>query len=313
MILIPVMGIFIIIFFLDLPSDTLLWREIHNSGHTPLFGFMGLLLLALLNRLSPANRQNSFRNYLIACVASILTGGLVEIIQFWAPGEPDIYDWMRDIGGAISFLGFYSLISGAASLWQIGKFKSLKSIILGLSSIAIIAAATPLALWSGSYVYRNRIFPQICDFKSFWQSKFLFTRDAILKEPPDSFVNRFADDNLTQISFLPAQYPTLTIEEPYPDWHGYNLFHMEVYSPLDSTISLTVRIEDFHHNQEFNDRFNATYKIIPGLNSIDIPIEKIKMAPKTREMDLGQMRAIHLFAYDLRAEFSLYIGNIRLE
>ena len=55
----------------------------------------------------------------------------------------------------------------------------------------------------------------------------------------------------------------------------------------------------------------SEYNIQQGI--INIPIEKIKMAPKTREMDLSQMRAIHFFAINLDKEFSLYIGNIILK
>jgi hypothetical protein len=108
--LVPVAGIFLIIFLLHLPDDTHLWREIHNSGHTPLFGILSLLLLALFNISFPASKNRSLKIYLSSFISAVVLGGAVEIIQFWVPGEPDLCDLLRDIAGSISFLGFYSLV-----------------------------------------------------------------------------------------------------------------------------------------------------------------------------------------------------------
>jgi hypothetical protein len=303
-------GIFAIIFTLRLPNETYLWREIHNSGHTPLFGAMSLLILFLLKSIWPAANSKPFRIYLLSFIITVAFGGAVEIIQIWTPGEPDIWDLMRDIAGAVSFLGFYYLYESHKNTLA-SRYSGVSRLIIYFISVAsLLAALTPLTHWSGSYIHRNRIFPTICDFNPVWDTRFLYTRNAQLSPVPDSISSRFEDKNCRQITFRPSQYPAFIIEEPFPDWRGYEYFHCSIYSDLDTTVYIGIRIDDFHHNLEFSDRFNTRLKIESGFNNIDIPIAKIMAAPVNRKMDIAEIRSIHIFAVNPPASFRRYPSKI---
>ena len=112
---------------------------------------------------------------------------------------------------------------------------------------------------------------------------------------------------------FPAHYPGIRLEELYPDWRGSSHFRVEVYSGLPVARSLIIRIDDSHHNHEYADRFNQAVLISPGLNHIHILMDKIRHAPLGRELDLGAIKSVGLFAIRPPEEFSLYLDNIRLE
>ncbi len=101
----------LIFFKLELPGDTYLWREIINTGHTPLFGILSLLILGLCFLTIGKKISNQYIHYLIALIATTSIGIITEIIQIYGPGDADISDLIRDILGAVSFLGFYMVLT----------------------------------------------------------------------------------------------------------------------------------------------------------------------------------------------------------
>jgi len=81
---------------------------------------------------------------------------------------------------------------------------------------------------------------------------------------------------------------------------------------MDTAVKIGVRIEDSHHNNEYNDRFNEAFNISPGMNIISIPVDRIKNGPSTRQMDMQNIRAIHVFTRRPDSAFVLYFDNFRL-
>jgi len=113
-------------------------------------------------------------------------------------------------------------------------------------------------------------------------------------------------------TFYQVTYPTFFIEEPYPDWSDFDTLSFGVYSTQDTTIKLTISIEDSGHNMKFEDRYNLNFKVQPGPNSINIPLTDIESAPVRRKMTMNAIRAIHIFAYKPASPISVYFDNFRL-
>jgi len=88
------------------------------------------------------------------------------------------------------------------------------------------------------------------------------------------------------LMFRPGEYPGIIIEEPYPDWSEWEQLTFRVSSAVPRPVSIVVRIDDIHHNNEYSDRFNRAFTIKPGDNAISIPVADIGAAPKTRKFDL---------------------------
>ena len=299
---------------LEIPGNTFLSREINNAGHFPFFGILSLLFLGLSSLFLGKIIKGRLWNYIIAFAMTLLIGGLHEYSQIIGPRDADIRDLVRDAAGAITFLGLYMIYDKQmAALWEKWGRKIKIMFFMG-AFILIVSMLIPSALWGGAYLYRNQNFPLICGFESIWGNKFLKTQDATIKTtlPPEKWENKIGN-YVGKLTFFIAAYPGLAIEEPYPDWSGHKLLSFKVFSELDSSVRISIRIEDSQHNNDENDRFNRAFTVDPGLNKISIPLDEIRKAPTTRDMDMTDIRAIILFAYKPDKEFSLYLDDIRLE
>ena len=309
-----IIGLLIALVKLEIPGNTFLSREINNAGHFPFFGLLSLLFLGLSSRLFGKITKNRLWFYFIAFTMTVLIGTLHEYSQIVGPRDADIRDLVRDAAGAITFLGLYMIYDKQmAVLWE--KWGRKIKIIFFMGAFILFASILiPSALWGGAYLYRNSNFPLICGFESMRENKFIKTKDTIFEMNflPEKW-EEVSDNNVGKITFLVAEFPGFAIEEPYPDWSDYKLLRFMVFSELDSSVKISLRIEDSRHNNDHNDRFNRALTIDPGLNRISISLDEIRKAPEKRDMDMTDIRAIHLFAFKPNEEFALYFDNFRLE
>jgi len=282
--------------------------------HFPFFGVLSLLLLGLSSLFLGKIIRDRLRHYFIAFVITIAIGGLHEYSQIMGPRDADIWDLARDAAGAITFLGLYMIYDRRMIAFWAKWDRKIKFLFYAAALLMTLSILMPSALWGGAYLYRDHNFPTICDFESVWGYKFLKTQDAELEKISTPYIAEgVAGNNVGRLTFLIAKYPGLAIEEPYPDWSGYKLLNFTVFSELDSTVKISIRIEDSLHDDDYNDRFNRTFSIDPGLNKVSIPLDEIREAPLSRDMDMTDIRAIHLFAYKPDDEFAMYLDDFRLE
>lgn len=298
----------------ELPYDTRLGREIQNAGHAPFFGVLSLLFLWLSNRAVGSRVNRRFWHYLIALAASAVLGATSEYLQIASPRDADIWDLARDVAGAVSFLGFHLILDRKmAPFW--GKWaRKGKPVIFAGCVLLIVSPFVPVALWAGAYLHRNQAFPEVCDFESYWGNMFLKTRNAALQvtDPPAGW-KRSGSAHAARVTFSGATYPAFFIEEPYPDWRDYAFLRFAVYSELDTSVNLVLRIEDSHHDRAYEDRFNRAIVIRPGVNPISISLDDVRQAPATRDMDMAAVRALSLFAVRIKKPFTVYLDDFRLD
>ncbi len=306
-------SIILIFFNLELPDDTHLWREIHNTGHTPLFGMLSLLFLSLSSLILGKRLLKQYFHYLIALVLTVLMGAITELIQIYGPGDADISDLIRDILGAVSFLGLYVVFNPKMIVfWR--KRNNIRIFTFVSAFLLLFLSIIPVSMWAWAYHQRNQAFPQILGFESSLENKFTRTNNAELVKthPPAGWKNPNSR-HVGQLTLFRDTYPGFSLEEPFPNWTAYRYMSFFVYSELNTTVNLTMRIEDIHHNNFYDDRFNYSIIINPGLNQISIPLEKVKNAPSYREMDMTAIYAIYFFVVRPGKPFILYFDDLRLE
>jgi len=154
--------------------------------------------------------------------------------------------------------------------------------LLLLAGLIFFSAHVPIVATFRAYGKRDAAFPVVFSFDAPWQPRFLEKRHCEVL-PHGLLV------------FRPGEYPGIIVEEPYPDWNGWEQLTFLVSSSLTRPVSLVVRIDDIQHNNESWDRFNRAFTIAPGDNAISIPVADIGAAPKTRKFDLAHVRRIFLF------------------
>jgi hypothetical protein len=93
------------------------------------------------------------------------------------------------------------------------------------------------------------------------------------------------------------------MQEPEPDWRGYESLEVSLYSDQSIDLPLTLRIHDQKHNTKFTDRYNVQLLVKPGYNHFSLQLSEIAQAPKARRMDLGGISSVMIYAQ------SEYVGS----
>jgi hypothetical protein len=312
--LLAIIGLLLLLEKLQLPDNSRLWREIQNAGHAVFFGILSLLILGLSIRFPGTRIKKHYLHYLISLVLTTILGAISEYVQIAGPRDADIWDLVRDIAGTLSFLGLYMVFDKQMATFWGTWVRKIRFMVLGGVLLSILATFAPVALCIGAYLHRNRAFPAILRFESLWELKSLKLQDAQLAivSPPHGWKAN-QGDSVGELTFQPSTYSGFVIEEPYPNWVDYKSLSFKVYSELESTINVNVRIDDVQHNGSYDDRFTRAYAIKPGANKIVVPLNDVKYAPVRRTMDMTAISAFYLFAFKTKASFAIYIDDIRLE
>jgi hypothetical protein len=307
-----IVAIFVIIATLKLPDNSFLWREIHNAGHTPLFGSLSLLILGILFIVYKKRNYRRIKLYIASFIIATFLGLALEIYQIPGPGDADIVDLIRDIAGALSFLLIFSFFDKNFD-YHNKKHQMGRLTFLFVGIFILFCAVLPTILWSMSFINRDNEIPTLLNFNSVWERAFIKTQSATIEILAAPTTWREGTGQVGKLTFGNGTYPGFGIAEPYPDWSDYRFLRFAVYSTLSDSINISIRIDDAHHNQKYTDRFGRMLTIAPGNNDIRINLDDIESAPKGRKMDMKKIKLVLLFGSKSLKGDSLYFDNFHLE
>ena len=292
----------------------MLWAEIQNAGHAPAFGVFAIALLVLLRNNMLRYRHAQSIYYLLSLGISVVTGTAIEIIQYLMQRDAEFIDVVHDLLGAASFLGVYFTIDSRITCWTKSTRVTIRHIVRVVSLMIFTSAFISLSLCGTAYFMRNQEFPQIFNCGSLWSDQFIKLQGATLtKVPPPVGWTDLKQSQVSRLCLGASEYPGLTIEEPYPDWSLYETFCVDLFSDSQDTVFLALRIDDLHHNYRYDDRYNSRWVLVPGINSIRIPLEKVREAPIERKTDMKSIRRIILFAHQPKSPVIVYLDRFWLE
>jgi hypothetical protein len=297
-------GLLLFLFFGDAPANTRFWGALFNAGHTALFGVIAVLLEGLW----PASRaRRPADQAATAFVVAVALGALTEVLQNFTGRDPSLEDLARDAAGAGAFLLLAGLRHRRAARQQAA------AIVIALT--LLVAAWWVLMRTSAAYLARDRAFPMLfAPAGTWWQPQFIHLGHSRLKLPAERIEGgRDGSTRVARLDLLPAAYPGIGLDEPYPDWRGYRQLVVTVVSDLPGPQPMAIRVHDARHDQRYADRFNRKLTIQPGLNRFAIPLDDIRLAPDRREMDLAHIRGVLLFAVGVRTPTHVYLGPLYLE
>jgi hypothetical protein len=297
--------------FLQIPAGTRLCQELFNAGHAPLFGVVALILLSLGSTVSQSLSSSFFKRYVFAGLTALILGIALELLQKLSGSDVELSDVLRDAAGIVSFLMIAAVFDCSIPA-AVASRRARLPIMIG-AVLIFLTALISVASWTYAYLHRNAAFPTLASFDTAVGSRFFSVEDASIERVPcPAAWNPARHDTVGQITFYPAPYSTFILDEPYSDWTGYSLLEISLFSPLTDSLRLIVRVHDRQHNNEFSDRFNATYRIAPGASRITIPIELIAVAPATRLMDMSAIAGVAIFVADIRGSIKLYVDSLQL-
>ena len=287
------------LFLLSLPSDNLWLRELFNAGHTVLFFIISFVLYSLLH---DSQRFSGIKIiYLLVVLIGLLFGVTIELLQGFLQRESSIDDIYRDFLGLMSGISVLAL-SRQASMPD-------KTVLIILSSGFLFIGMFSFLQISLHYVQRSDAFPLIIEFEKKWSTSFMRFNNAVLLVDANTEGSK---SEMFRVRFDAGSYPGISIIEPEKNWLPFNTLHFNVFSNNVADIALILRIHDKIHNQDYDDRFNRSFNIRPGLNEIAVKLNEVQNGPAQRKLDLANIAGITLFMVDLESSVFLEVNNIFL-
>ncbi|MFQ5500093.1 MAG: hypothetical protein ACE5FH_10535 [Candidatus Zixiibacteriota bacterium] len=297
---------------LRLPSHTYLWREIHNLGHTPIFGIIALAVLGMSRRLLDKRISNLWSHYALAFIVSVGIGLIIELVQMVGPRDASAEDLLRDTAGAAGFLGLHCFYCSGSAISLAGP-RLRRRLIAFSALLVLLLSSTPVLFWTAAYLHRSSKAPYITSFDGVLGRAFIELNNAkftsvSLSEPAAAAI----DGPISSVAFYPGEYSEIKIVEPFPDWRQYDSLQFDVLVQEDTAILLTIRIDDRHHRGDPLDRFNRTEIVQPGWHRLVISLNDVRTAPKNRRMDMAAIRDIHLFLSGIKKRVTLFFSDLIL-
>jgi hypothetical protein len=294
------------------PSARLFWAELYNLGHIPLFGFMGLLAIEVSRSLAGRVLARPRAHYAVALAVVALLSLVTELLQTDMPGrEASLGDGLNNLLGGACFLGVRAAFDHDFERVRDHRPRVGLAVV---SILILVGAFWPLLSLSWSYGMRGAAFPVVVDFVSDWQRPFIQPgRSELVSEgAPDAWSER-AGQVVAALYILREPWPGVTVVEPYPDWRGHDHLAFEIFSELETAIDVEIQIHDTLRKTAYRDRFNRTFRVVPGLNRLSVALDAVRRGPRGRDLDLSHVAKIILIGRRPDKPFKLYLSEMRLE
>jgi hypothetical protein len=290
-----VVGAGLVLIFLPLDARELgrSLAELWDLGHV---AFFFCLLSLALPRFRWRGQQVSLPAGIgLALVIGLGIGGAIEALQQGIAGrEASLGDLYRDITGALLAAGWtrWRMVS---TLTPFMKGLRVFAVLLILPSCVHLSLALmdewrawrefPVLLGSGDRLSLTR-----------------FGNPANLR-PVASGV---------EVAFSTALYSGFNLRYFPRDWSGFARLELLLDNPAEETVSLTCRIHDRAHNQDYADRFNGRYAIVKGANAITVDLVEAARLSSGRVMDMRHIAGLGCFTTRLARPAVLVLRRIRL-
>lgn len=115
-----------------------------------------------------------------------------------------------------------------------------------------------------------------------------------------------------KMELYPSPYPGIALNNFDPDWSEYDVLKFDIHNQENILLKLTIRIDDTD-NPSYNDRYNKTVILNPGVNRISIPLNSLVTSGTNRKLNLLSIEKVILFLVQPKEKRTLYLDNLRLE
>lgn len=300
--------------FAQLPDENLWLRELQNTSHIVIFFIISIMILHTLRLLVPVCYKKNTAAYLVSVFACFALALATELGQLLTNRAPDVTDLLYDMLGSVAGLGLYSCIDPFMKEQWARKRNHFKIIVMMICILIIIVGIVPLSGLSLAYVQRYNAYPVLMDFGKSWTSHFIELQHAkVLKVSAPQNLKTVTNQEVDKLILEVAEYPGVSIIEPYPDWSKYNDLVVELFYDKPQPVNLVLRVHDRRHDQDFYDRYNQKIIIVPGFNRVIVPLRLVQLAPRGRKMDMHKISGVVLFAANPSAEIDLYSVKLSLK
>ncbi|MGM0766796.1 MAG: succinyl-CoA synthetase subunit beta [Pseudomonadota bacterium] len=291
------------LFFVGGPdwSSTPLDRALWDLGHLI---FFGLATYAV----QPWRWLQGWRLWLTVTIVVLAIGITIELLQSGLERQEDWRDVLRNQMGSWLVLAWHPILTA-------GSRHRSPNRALALISLALVAFELGAAGVVAVRQYEiNSQLPQLYDFAHEHPTR--FWRGPVSPSPLHSRNNERAGRQSLEISLNTKLYSGASLDNLPADWRGYDQLRVSLFNPHDHSFTMTMRINDVAHERNANtysDRFNTQLELEPGQNSFTLSLDTIREAPRTRNMDMSDIRRLGIFVIRLPQPRTVYLTELRLD
>jgi hypothetical protein len=98
-----------------------------------------------------------------------------------------------------------------------------------------------------------------------------------------------------RMELFPDEYSGFAPMIENTDWRGYETFCFDIYNRQGRPVPLTVRIDDKKDYPDYDDRYNKTFVLKPGLNTVSIPLCSLMTSGTRGNLNLGTIYRVIVF------------------
>lgn len=233
---------------------------------------------------------------------TLILGIVVELVQAIFNREMDFWDLYRNFLGCFLAITFFQMKRYKKNLTIISAF-------IVICSLVIIEQQALFSTLSLKYQQYKKL-PILADF-SLKNEVLLWSEGEIIKH------DKASNNNSLKVTLaVGKKYSGFTFKDFYKDWRGFNEIEFRFRSYSKNVAKLCIKITDLTHDEgdhHYNNRFNYCPKLVPGENTISIPLEDIGNAPNGRKLNLDEISQIGFFMVDLTEEKIIYVDEIKLK
>lgn len=273
-----------------------------DLGHI-LFFFLATLLLN--DRRKEWWSGSEIASFLAVFFIVFIAGLLIEVLQMLSSNRsPDLGDILRNQLGC---LAAFALTGGP----RLFAHQPARHLFRGGVIALLIVAAWPLSRALIDEFLAARQFPVLADFETPFERFRWVNIDQLQLETKEVRHGRRS----VRVQLSTNKYSGVALFHFPGDWRGYRTLHWSVFNPQDRPLPINCRIHDVHHKQnamEFSDRFNQQFLLNPGWNDLVVPLEKVRTAPRGREMDMARIEGFGLFVIQQPRAQVIYLDYVYL-
>ncbi len=298
--LIPLALIFAVLLFVGGPDSSSLrsFRYVWGVGHLFCFALWTYFYVEW----RPA--QPFRRQVVEVFILTFLVGGMVELIQSQIGREAAWQDLGNDLIGSMLGMAFVAPSRKTVSRWTLRAFQ-LPVVLLACWSLF------PVAQVLVDDVIARQQFPLLSGF----ETPLEISRWSGSAHREVSNEIAFSGQSSLKIRLSTHLYSGLGLKDFPRDWSGYRSISLQIFNPESEPLKLHFRVHDLYHSDHdnaYSDRFNTTFSLHQGWNHLQVPLQKIAHAPKTRQLDLTQVGGMGVFVGKLKKSRTIYLDDVRL-
>ena len=250
----------------QVPGVTILAQSLQNLLHLPLFMLLAHLAWRLAQPLALPQRRALWLLVMLALAAGS------EWAQQWTGRSSSLSDLARNLAGVAAWAGAHAAINSHGGRRWSGALVAV--LLLGWGGFDFARTAL-------HYLQRNAAAPLV--FAPDVAFSRFFTR-----------TNGRVSWSATAVTAAPRNDGwSIIIDEPLPDWHAYRALCMDWSG--NGVLQATLRVHDWLHNQQYDDRFNRHYPAFSGRRVETVDITAIREGPRHRTLQVESVAGLVVF------------------